>query len=111
MVLEWFLVLMVGQQPPGKYVGNQWERPLRDDEWYILFYFFREVAFLWDFIADCIDRMWRKEKFKCTWRSTALPQTQGFRYLVSIYTLLRSILFYYVFKYLLFHAVELIFNV
>ena len=51
-VLQQFLSFFIGVQYQTKFKGCIWERPLRDDEWTILFYICREIAFLVDLAID-----------------------------------------------------------
>lgn len=37
-----------------KYPGNQWNKPLEEDELRILYHVLREIAFLWDFIYEYV---------------------------------------------------------
>ena len=38
-----------------KYKGNQWDKPLGEDELKILYYPLREIAYIYDYVSDYIE--------------------------------------------------------
>jgi hypothetical protein len=113
-VLQKFLNLFIGVQYQTKFKGSIWEKPLRDDEWTILFYLCKELAFLVDYVTDFY--RWKvaskddRENLKFSYRATKTPETQWLRYFVSISTLVKVIIFLWSFRFLLSFMVSMIFG-
>ncbi len=38
----------------NRYPGNQWQKPLSEDELRILWHLLREVSFVWDFVSEYV---------------------------------------------------------
>ena len=37
---------------PSRFPGNQWDKPLGEDELWLLWYPLREIAYAWDFVSN-----------------------------------------------------------
>ena len=80
--------------------GNEWDRPLHEDEWRILYYLLREISFIIDFIEDSGRRCLEKDEqakendaSRVSYRAREKPKSQCLRPLASIYVATRWIIF------------------
>ena len=97
---NWFEKTFFGRSTGPRrdlYQGNEWDRPLHDDEWRILYYPLREMAFLIDFILDVGKRYYEKKEKnesvdRVRYRGHDKPRNQCLRPLASIYVTVRCIL-------------------
>lgn len=102
------------------YPGNQWNKPLAEDELKVLYYPLREVAYLYDFISTWA--LIKVNSFKCegyydreaSYRATDMPVSQALRPLVHWITLLQTLAFFvflwYAIPYVFWASIDLVFG-
>ena len=106
---NWFQpALARGSTGPRRdlYQGNEWDRPLHEDEWRILYYLLREMSFVVDFAVDsgrrCLDKRAQAGEDNAgsiSYRAREKPRSQCLRPLASIYVAARWIIFLIVLYY------------
>ena len=102
------------------YPGNQWNKPLCQDELKVLYYPLREVAYVYDFMANLIQiklngvRCEGPYDQQASFRATEMPVSQVLRPLVHWITLCQTLIFlfilYYAIPFVCWASIDLVFG-